>query len=333
MIVNQNKNKISWIVCLVLASLLTFASLGMIAKHSARHEGHDIGTTSAFETNDTATSDKTELTFAQQRRQRGGQQRGGQQRGGGGRRRQRDEPDRTEYPVWEHEKSFDSDVFTFVRIQYDSTGYANSRRTWANDYPDCDWNFSVRLHELTSMKVDPNGKVLRLTDPELFQYPFTFMSNMANMRLSDAESDALRRYLLKGGFLMADDFWAPRSWRHIKNEMKRVFPNREPRELTADHEIFHIVYELEGTPQVPSIFAWQQGDMFEYWHGDPEGDEDPHFWGYFDDDDRLMALFCHNNDIADGWEREGENPIYFRDFSERVSFPLGINIVTYVMTH
>ena len=247
-------------------------------------------------------------------------------------RRMRSTSDRNAYPIWENDRSFENDVFTFVRIQYDSGGFGRRGRNWDNDYPDCDWNFSVRLHELTSLKVDPNGKVLRLTDPKLFDYPFIYMSNVGNMNLHDDEVESMRRYLLKGGFLMADDFWAPAAMRHVRSEMSRVFPDREPKELPANHEIFRLVYQLKGIPQVPSIFAWQQGDAFEYWHGDPEGDESPHFWGYFDDDGRLMALLCHNNDIGDGWEREGENPIYFRDYSERVSFPLGINIVTYAMT-
>jgi len=248
------------------------------------------------------------------------------------RRGRRQVPDRSEYTMWEIEKEFAKDVFTFVRIQFDSSGRGRGGG-WANDFPDCDWNFSVRLHELTSLKVDPNGKVIRLTDPELFDYPWVFMSNVNRMNLDEAEVEAMRKYCLKGGFVMGDDFWAPQAWRHVRNEMKRVFPNREPRELPRDHEIFNLVYDLKGIPQVPSIFAWQQGYKFEYWHGDPQGDEDPHFWGYFDDNDRLMALMCHNNDIGDGWEREGENKEYFKEYSERVSYPLGINIITYVMTH
>ena len=246
----------------------------------------------------------------------------------GGRRKA---PDRTEYKMWEVEKEFANDVFTFVRIQFDSGGRRGGG--WANDYPDCDWNFSVRLHDLTSLKVDPNGKVIRLTDPELFEYPWVYMSNVNRMNLEDEEVEAMRDYCLKGGFVMGDDFWAPRAWRHVREQMKRVFPNREPRELGRDHKIFNLVYDLEGIPQVPSIHAWQQGYTFEYWHGDPEGDEAPHFWGYFDDNDRLMALMCHNNDIGDGWERENENKEYFEEYSERVSYPLGINIITYVMTH
>ena len=252
----------------------------------------------------------------------------------GGGRGGRGTPDRSEYPMWEIDSRFPDDVFTFARARYTSVGgYGSAGRGWANDFPDCDWNFSARLHELTSMKVDPNGVVLDLDDPKLFDYPFIYMSNVHSMSLDPAESSALGKYLLNGGFLMADDFWAPKGWEHVKREMEKVFPNREPRELSRDHEIFHIVYHLKTKPQVPSIRAWQRGHTFEYWHGDPEGDEGPHFWGYFDDAGRLMALMCHNNDIGDGWEREGDNQEYFETYSVRVSYPLGINIVTYAMTH
>jgi hypothetical protein len=241
--------------------------------------------------------------------------------------------DRSAYHTWTIPEQFKHDVFTFVRIQYDSDGGVRRGALWDNDYPDCDWNFSIRLQQLTSLQVDPNGKVIRLTDPSLFDFPFIYMSNIGNMRLNQEEIMALRKYLLSGGFLMADDFWAPASWRHAKSQMKLVFPDREPIELGDDHQIFHLVFDLQGKPQVPSIFAWRQGHTFEYWHGDPQGDEAPHFWGFHDDRGRLMALLCHNNDIGDGWEREGEDQEYFRLYSERVSYPLGINIVIYAMTN
>ena len=251
-----------------------------------------------------------------------------------GRGRSRRTADRNDYPQWKIDRTFEHDVFTFVRIQFDSAGYgARGGGGWRNDFPDCDWNFSFRLQQLTSLHVDPNGRHLRLTDPALLDYPFIYMSNPNRIRLSDDEVAALRRYLLRGGFLMADDFWAPAAWAHVYRQMKRVFPDREPQELTLEHEIFHIVYDLKTLPQIPSIFAWRDGDLFEYWHGDPEGDEDPHFWAFFDDHGRIMALLCHNNDIGDGWEREGEEREYFVRFSEKQSYPLGINIVTYVMTH
>lgn len=254
---------------------------------------------------------------------------GGGMRGGMGRERT---PDRSEYPTWKISPQFKHDVFTFARIQYDSYGGGWGQH-WSNDYPDCDWNFSVRLKELTSFEVDPDGKVLRLTDPELFDNPFIYMSNPNQISLSDEEILALRRYLLNGGFLMIDDIWAPAAWRHVREVMREVLPDHPPAELTLSHEIFHLVYDLKTMPQVPSIRAWRNGDKFEYWHGDPEGDEDPHFYGISDRNGRLMALLCHNNDIGDGWEREGEDIEYFKAYSEQFSYPLGINIVTYVMTH
>ncbi len=243
------------------------------------------------------------------------------------------ETNRAEYPQWESTKGFAHDEFTFVRIEYESTSRGGFGG-WRNDYPDCDLNFSFRLQQLTSLKVDPNDKTIRLTSAELFDYPFIFMTNMGAMRLQPAEEEALRRYLLSGGFLMADDFWAMAEWDHIRRAMKSVLPNREPRELTFDHEIFHNVYNLKTLPQVPSIRAWQRGMLYEDWHGPFEAnDTSPHFWGYFDDNQRLIALFCHNNDIADGWEREGQEKEYFEQYSARVSYPLGINIITYAMTH
>jgi hypothetical protein len=253
-------------------------------------------------------------------------------RGRGGRGFQRT-PDRSSFPTWANDAKFAHDVFTFARVQYDSYGGGRGGGAWQNDYPDCDINFSYRLQQLTALKVDPQGKVVRLTDPDLGDYPFLYLSNGQSMALSDDEAKALGAYLLKGGFIMVDDFWAPRAWEHIRGEFERILPGRAPRELELEHPIFHSVYDLKALPQVPSILAWRQGDKFEYWHGDPEGDEAPHFWGYFDDAGRLIALCCHNNDIGDGWEREGEESEYFRQYSEKWSYPLGINIVTYAMTH
>lgn len=242
---------------------------------------------------------------------------------------------RSDRPQWQNAPGFDKDVFTFVRVQFDSFGRGGGGfGGWANDYPDCDWNFSFRLQQLTTLRVAPEARTLRLDDPELFRFPFLFMTNMGGVALSDEERDALRRYLRTGGFLLGDDFWAAAEWEHVRTVMREVLPDCEPRQLTLDHPVFHTVYDFKKLPQVPSIRAWQRGLTYEDWHGPYENDDkSPHFWGYFDANDRMMALFCHNNDIADGWEREGENRDYFDLYSHRVSYPLGINIVTYAMSH
>jgi hypothetical protein len=240
--------------------------------------------------------------------------------------------DRSEFPQWSISEQFPSDVFTFARLQYDGVGLTPDAR-WNNDFPDADLNLSFRLQQLTSMQVNPNAAIVRLDDPKLFDYPFLFMIGVTGIHWTTEEASTLRAYFQSGGFLMVDDFWTPAEWRHIRAEMKKVFPDTEPQELDHSHPIFHIVYDLEGMPRVPSIRAWEQGHTFEYWHGDPEGDEAPHFMGYHDSQGRLMVLLCHNNDICDGWEREGENKEYFALFSEKYSYPLGINIIFYVLTH
>ncbi len=247
--------------------------------------------------------------------------------------RPRPMPARDEFPTWEIADAFERDVFTFVRVRYDSFGPFGWWDRWDNDYPDGDWNFSHRLQQLTSLRVAPDGLVLRLDDPDLFNHPFIYMAGVQYMTLGAQERSALREYLLGGGFLMMDDFWASEAWARVLSEMKAIFPNREPRELTLSHPIFHFIFDLKELPQVVDIRTWRQGDRFEHLHGSAAGDFDPHFWGYHDDGGRLMALLCHNNDLGDGWEREGEDQRYFEEYSEKFSYPMGINIILYAMTH
>src|SRR5262249_5353245 len=111
-------------------------------------------------------------------------------------------------------------------------------------------------------------------------------------------------------------------------QIKRVFPDREPVELPLEHEIFHCVYDLKMKPQIPSIVFYMQGQTYE--RADARV---PHYRALFDDKGRMMAFICHNTDLGDGWEREGMREDYFREMSEKWAYPLGINIVTYAMTH
>ena len=234
--------------------------------------------------------------------------------------------------MWKIEIPFQADVFTFARIKYSSSDRSRGKR-WDNDFPDSDWNFSYRLQELTSLKVDPNGRVLELTDPELFDFPFLFMNGVGSLQFTLDEAIALRRHLLNGGFLMVDDFWGETELDEFMNQMWRVLPNRKPIDLPLSHELFHIVYDLNVKPQVPDIRTWRSGSMFETNHPPPHGDKLPHFLAYHDDQGRIIALLCHNNDLGDGWEREGAETDYFETFSVPFSYPMGINIITYAMTH
>lgn len=240
--------------------------------------------------------------------------------------------DRGGVPEWKNDERFKDDVFTFARVRYSSYGrggygYRSGGR-WATDYPDADLNFSYRLQQLTAIEADPNGKVLELTDEAIFDYPLLYMIEPGDMYLEDAEVAGLRKYCLNGGFLWVDDFWGEREWDNYYENMKRVFPEREFVELPLEHEIFHCVYPLSKKPQVPSIHAWYSGYTAERVDA-----QEPHYRAIFDDKGRMMVLACHNTDLGDGWEREGVDPNYFKEMSEKWSYPLGINILVYVMTH
>jgi hypothetical protein len=245
-----------------------------------------------------------------------------------GRRGYRTELDhRAGVPDWELDHRHRRDVFTFCRAIYTS-GAGWGRGDWATDYPDSDLNFSYRLQQLTSMQVDPDGVTISLDDPRLLDYPFVYLIEPGDMSLTASEIAGLRRYLLQGGFLMVDDFWGEQEYRTFYENFKRVLPDNEPRELDLSHEVFHIVYQLREKPQIPSIHAWQGGYRTERWDA-----QEPHYLGVFDENERMMAIICHNTDLGDGWEEEGVDPDYFREYSEKWSYPLGINIVVYAMTH
>lgn len=236
-------------------------------------------------------------------------------------------------PTWEIDKRFTGDTFTFARVKYDSYGY---RDKWQTDYPDSDLNFSLRLQQLTSLKVNPNPVIVELTDPALFDYPFLYMIEPGAITLSDEEVVALRRYLTSGGFLMVDDFWGDHEYTALENELKRVFPDRRAKEVPLTHEIFHCVYDLKEKPQVPSIHAAGRGrnGQHQTWEFRPGSDTSRAIYRSIEDDQgRIMVFICHNTDLGDGWEREGENKWYFEEFSVKKAYPMGINIVTYAMTH
>lgn len=254
-----------------------------------------------------------------------------------------DNMDRGGVPDWENNKRFQDDVFTFVRIQYSSggrggfgfRGRGGRGGAWRTDYPDSDLNLSFRLQQLTSLKVEPRPIYMRLTDDRLFDYPFIYIIEPGRLVFSEDEVQALRRYLLSGGFLMVDDFWGDYEWNNFYQQIKRVFPDREPSELPLDHDVFSCVYRLKEKPQVCGLRAAVQGRPWGVtWEDGHGGDcRTVHYKGLFDDDGRMMAIICHNTDLGDGWEEEGVSEWYFNEFAENKAYPMAINIIFYAMTH
>ncbi|MCZ6617550.1 MAG: DUF4159 domain-containing protein [Gammaproteobacteria bacterium] len=250
----------------------------------------------------------------------------------------------TRYPE-EANHGADLTEVNLARVEYDSIGrmgeayYQFEGRVWARwetDYPQAEHNFAKRLRQLTRLNPAASPVRLRLTDPDLGDYPLIFMSDVGYANFKVEEADALRAYLKNGGFLWADDFWGDAEWASLERFMRVVLPGNRWREVPMDHPIFHTVFEMEEMPQIPARSFAGRGP---YTSEPPSAHRYPAgsliqatMRGYFDDDGRLMVIGTHNTDIADGWEREAYGQWYFERFSTK-SYRLGVNVYTYVLTH
>jgi hypothetical protein len=225
-----------------------------------------------------------------------------------------------------------SDEFTFVRLKYRTPGRVDlwfrsryGQESWTVDYPTAEENFIRGLRRATSIKVSENAIFLAITDPRLFEYPFAYVVEVGFMSLSQEEADVLREWLLRGGFLMVDDFHGTREWNNFVMQMRKVFPDREIRDLPSSHPIFHSFYDFDTYPQVPGLGSILYGRTWE------KGGRIPHSRGVFDDQDRLMVLINHNTDLGDSWEHAADSR-YPTAYSV-LGYKLGINYVIYALTH
>ena len=242
----------------------------------------------------------------------------------------------TDWPV---NPAFKEDVFTFARLRYQTGGFGGGfgrggGRGWTDDTPLADTMLAFRVHQITSIAVRPGLNPIDITKEDLARYPFVYIAGVGRIALREDEVASLRDYLLNGGFMMVDDFWGDSAWNHFAGELKRIFPRREPVELTLDHPIFHAVYNFKSKPQMPTAGVYSNfGILY-----DPNYDynvmtHDPHYFALYDDKGRMMMLICHNNHYGDGWEHEGDDPTYFHAISEGMAYPMFINILVYAMSH
>jgi hypothetical protein len=221
--------------------------------------------------------------------------------------------------------------FTFCRLRYQNIRRAR-KSGWGDDYPQADYNFMVRLSELTKTKIslwnngDPGFANVTASDPDLFQCPYLRMQNAANYDFTPDEAVRLHEYLLKGGFLWLDDNWDP-DFDLIRPNLLQILPGARIVDLPIDHPIFSTVYQIETLPQIPSMNSWlrsrQDGEF---------GPSTVHYYGVFDDKDRLVVLVSMNSDVSDSWEREADNRDYFQTYGGK-GYALGINVAVYAMTH
>ena len=233
-------------------------------------------------------------------------------------------------------KEFPDRDFVICRLMY--TEVRRFGAGWRTDYPLGDRNLSIRFSELTRTRVSrardgsPNHYVVRIADDQLFQCPFLIAGDIASIGISPEEAVRLREYFLKGGFLWVDDMWGSAQWEAWTDEIAKVFPpNDFPIvDVPLTDPIFRSQYVVSEMPQIPNIAYWRGsgGDTSE------QGADSamPVFRAIRDHDGRIMIAMTHNTDIADAWEREGDEPEFFHRFSP-TGYALGVNVLLHALTH
>jgi len=219
--------------------------------------------------------------------------------------------------------------FTFVRIRYDTApgGYwAGGRPSWIHGYPIAERNLMKIMNELSFLQAhDEEINTLTLEDPALFRYPVAYIIEVGWWTLTDRGAAALRDYLLKGGFLIVDDFkmlgWRGipgGGWEPFESNMKRVLPEARFIEMQPTDQIFHSFFEITTLDDFPQAYNAGQ----------------PIFRGVYQDNDphrRLMVIVNYNTDISQYWEWSGRGLRPFDETNE--AYKLGVNYLVYGLTH
>jgi hypothetical protein len=224
--------------------------------------------------------------------------------------------------------------FTFCRLHYDRSRSLPSGLGWSTDYPAADNNFMTRLGELTAVRISrwadgtPGIAAVRPADPDLFRCPFLFMSDPGAYDFTVQEVAAMREYLLKGGFLWADDMWGEYAYAQLERNLRRILPEYQLVELAPEHRLFSAYFRVPAVPQIPSLNFWRRsgGRTSEFGFET----ETPRLLALIDEDDRILVLVSHNTDFGDSWEREADEPGYFAEFAA-AGYGVGVNVALWIM--
>jgi hypothetical protein len=204
--------------------------------------------------------------------------------------------------------------------------WKNGGTSWTQDYPRADRHFAMALRRLTRVHVRSVEQPVNLDDgDDVYNWPWLCAGEMGDWLLTDAQAKTLREYLLRGGFLVLDDFWGSEEWERFDESMHRVFPDRPIVEIDDSDPIFHAVYDLNNRFQIPGQWALRRGTTYR------NDGAIPHWRGIYDDSGRLMVVMSFNSDVGDSWEW-ADDPSYPEKYSA-LGIRLGVNYVIYSMTH
>jgi hypothetical protein len=221
--------------------------------------------------------------------------------------------------------------WAFARLKYpDYRGYGGGRGwfrggSWMTDSPKADRQFVQGVRRLSRVHTKSVEQYVDIGTDEVYNWPWVYAVEVGHWGLTDAQCQRLRDYLLRGGFLMVDDFHGTREWDVFIASMNRVFPDRPIVELENSDQIFHVIYDLDQRFQVPGIAALSRGVTYEY-----DGYE-PRWRAIYDDKHRVMVAICHNMDLGDAWEW-ADSPYYPERYAS-LAYRIGVNYIVYAMTH
>lgn len=196
---------------------------------------------------------------------------------------------------------------------------------WYTDFPKADRLLIQGLQRLTTLDIADQGVVVPINDPELFQYPFIYSSEVGQIVLSPEDAATMREYLLRGGFWFMDDFWGTSEWASMEAQMKKIFPDLEIKDIPLTHPIFHMVFDIDKLVQTPNSGYKQTGITYE------QDGFIPECKGIFDEKGRLMVVINHNTDLGDSyeWADDPDYPMKFTGYGYRHA----LNIIMYAMSH
>ncbi len=214
----------------------------------------------------------------------------------------------------------ESDRFKFARIQFGPLPMpgeylGDHGPAWSHDYPEAGQHLIKILSELSKLEVYPEEEeyIFSFADPNLFKYPLAYLCEVGHMDLSDEEVAGMREYLLRGGFLLVDDF---RAWDmdNFQYYLKRALPEYEVKPLEVSHPIFNCFFSIKSL----DVRA-------------PYGRLKPEFLGIEDKNGRLMMIINYNNDVSDYWQWSNDPFQPIEDTNSAYKF--GVNYVFYALTH
>jgi Domain of unknown function (DUF4159) len=242
-----------------------------------------------------------------------------------------------EYPGYEYQDyelptDFrDPAEWVFGRLMYpsigwDGGGWRNGGTSWTIDYPRGDRHIAALVRRLSVINARSVEQPVNLDDDDdVFNWPWLYAVEVGQWQLTDSQAEKLREYLLRGGFLMVDDFHGSEQWTIFVESMRRVFPDRPIVDLPDDDPIFHTFWDLEDRQQIPGYQFVFSGRPYEQ-----DGFE-AHWRGIYDDEGRVMVAICHNMDLGDAVEHS-DTPAYPEEYSA-IAMRTFLNYIVYAMTH